>query len=126
MLFYRVEDAKRVGPYQHEVLVNMADDGLFNYRDHPAPYDDRAFYAKWGGHPAYVFGFTSMGGARWWWDRGAKELEMLHDAGFMLAVYDADPGDVIESWCQAVAILDTADRVEVLDLRTCFKSTREG
>lgn len=126
MRFYRVEDREGVGPYQHEICRAISDVGEFDFREHPGPLDDKGMSFEWRNlddNCPYRFGFVSMEQTRWWWDRGYVALWMLNEAGFGLSVYEVS-GPVIQGTCQAVAILQDAELIDSLDLRTCFQSTK--
>ena len=110
MLFYRIEDKKRYGPYKngYDAIRQWLKGKSSSSPRHPVPQDDSLLMESLRKDgfsepyfPRFRFGFKSIEQLRaWFYDD--KILLALEALGFKLAIYDAD---VLVGSSQAV-ILD--------------------
>jgi hypothetical protein len=111
MLFYRVENDQKEGPYNPShgpgLMQHLTSNGILNYADmhgefsnymryHPTPDNDELIHDIWANirrdkieRDKYIFGFESFDKVFIWFNM-EKELEFLKTYKFHISIYEID------------------------------------
>ena len=109
MLVYRIENAQRLGPYQHSVSWVYTDHMDL---DHPQPCDDDIDCSAMT--YSHVCGFDSLDKLKTWFTH--EELTGLSTLGYSLSTYEVDSGHCLIGKRQVVFYYPLAKLVETVSI----------